>query len=91
MRASVLRPVVDIVPEDVDLVNVYVAVALRARAAIRWVEIVFRERCAGRSYRRWYAMARPGIQVVLRLARDRRRIRGDGRESVRDRRPSVGS
>ena len=83
MRASVLRPALDAVPEDVDLTNVYLAAALRARAPIRWVDIVFRERLAGRSHRGWAAMLRPGLGVMVRLARDRHRVRGDTRERVR--------
>ena len=85
MRATVLRQVVDDVPDDVDLANVYVAVALAARVPIRWVDIVFRERIAGRSHRRWRAMLRPGLGVMARLARDRSRVRGprEGRGGAR--------
>jgi dolichol-phosphate mannosyltransferase len=83
MRATVLRPAVDVVPDDVDLANVYLAAALQARAPIRWVDIAFRERLAGRSHRGWRSMVRPGLGVMARLARDRRRVRGDGREAAR--------
>ena len=61
MSSTALRQVIDDVPDDVDLVNVYLAVALAARARIRWVDIVFRERLAGRSHRRWWSMIRPGL------------------------------
>jgi glycosyltransferase involved in cell wall biosynthesis len=76
MGAAALRSAVDDVPEDVDLVNVYLAVALEARCGIRWVDIGFRERLAGRSRRGWRSMLRPGLEVIRRLARDRRRLRG---------------
>jgi glycosyltransferase involved in cell wall biosynthesis len=81
MTAAALREVIDDIPDDVDLANVYVAVALEARNRIRWVDIVFRRRLAGRSHRSWRAMLRPGLGVIARLARDRRRLRGarDGR------------
>jgi glycosyltransferase involved in cell wall biosynthesis len=79
MDASILCEVVDDVPDDVDLANVYVAVALAARRPIRWVDIVFRERLAGRSHRGWRAMLRPGLGVTARLVRDRRRLRGESR------------
>jgi glycosyltransferase involved in cell wall biosynthesis len=87
MSTTVLRQVVDDVPDDVDLANVYMAVALEARSRIRWVEIGFRERLAGRSHRSWRAMLRPGLGVVGRLARDRNRVRGDGRDGMWRRAP----
>jgi glycosyltransferase involved in cell wall biosynthesis len=76
MTAAALREVIDDVPDDVDLANVYLAVALQARNRIRWVDIVFRKRLAGRSHRRWRAMLRPGLGAIARLARDRGRLRG---------------
>ena len=75
MTAAALREVIDDVPDDVDLANVYVAVALEARNRIRWVDIVFRKRLAGRSHRRWRSMLRPGLGVIARLARDGSRLR----------------
>jgi glycosyltransferase involved in cell wall biosynthesis len=75
MTAVALREVIDAVPDDVDLANVYVAVALAARNPIRWVDIVFRNRLAGRSHRGWRSMLRPGLGVIARLARDRSRVR----------------
>jgi glycosyltransferase involved in cell wall biosynthesis len=81
MSSAAVREVIDDVPGDVDLVNVYLAVALEARTGIRWVDIVFRDRVAGRSHRRPWSMLRPGLGVLVQLARDRRRLRvpGDGR------------
>jgi glycosyltransferase involved in cell wall biosynthesis len=76
MSTAAIRHVVDDIPDDVDLVNVYMAVALEARRGIRWVDIGFRERLAGRSHRRWPSMLRPGLEVIRRLARDRSRVRG---------------
>jgi glycosyltransferase involved in cell wall biosynthesis len=83
MRTNVLGQVLDAIPQDVDLANVYLAMVLEMRAPIRWVPIVFRERLAGRSRRRPWAMVRPGLGVIMRLAWDRRRLRGDRREAVR--------
>lgn len=75
MKTTAVREVIDDVPDDVDLVNVYLAVALEARTGIRWVDIAFRERTAGRSHRPWWMMLRPGLAVMSQLARDRNRIR----------------
>jgi glycosyltransferase involved in cell wall biosynthesis len=86
MTAAALREVIDDVPDDVDLANVYLAVALQARNRIRWVDIVFRKRLAGRSHRRWRAMLRPGLGAIARLARDRGRLRGRRDEPGRRRR-----
>lgn len=81
MSAAAVREVVHDVPDDVDLVNVYMAVALESREGIRWVDIVFRERVAGRSHHRWRSMLRRGLGVTRQLARDRTRVCGsrDGR------------
>jgi glycosyltransferase involved in cell wall biosynthesis len=87
MSSTALRQVIDDVPDGVDLANVYVAVALAARARIRWVDIVFRERLAGRSHRRWRSMIRPGLGVMAELVRNRARVRGGGRETSRRRHP----
>jgi glycosyltransferase involved in cell wall biosynthesis len=76
MSSVALREVIDDVPRDVDLVNVYLAVALEARTGIRWVDIVFRERAAGKSHRGPWSMLRPGLGVLAQLARDRQRLRG---------------
>ena len=84
MSAAVVREVIDDVPDDVELVNVYMAAVLEARIGIQWVDIVFRERVAGRSHQRWRSMLRRGLGVTRQLARDRTRVRGrrDGRGSV---------
>ena len=76
--AAVLRDAVDAVPDDVDLVNVYLAVLLEARAGIHWVDIVFRERLAGRSHLGWRSMLSRGLGVLRQLRRDRSRLRRRG-------------
>lgn len=78
MSADALRGVIDAVPADVDLVNVYLAALLEARTGIHWVDIVFRERFAGRSHHRGRTMLGRGLTVLQQLRRDRRRLRGPG-------------
>ena len=72
--AAELRDAVDAVPDDVDLVNVYLAVLLEARAGIQWVDIVFRERIAGRSHFSGRSMLTRGLAVLRQLRRDRSRF-----------------
>lgn len=78
MRTAAVRDVLADIPEDVDLVNLYTAVALQAQVGIRWVDIAFRRRMAGVSHYRWRLLVRRGLTVLRQLARDRDRMRGRG-------------
>lgn len=74
MRADVLGPAVVGIPPDVHLANVLLAVRLRVRCDITWVEVGFRRRIRP-------ARLRPGYFAVqaVRLLRDlRRHRRSDG-------------
>jgi glycosyltransferase involved in cell wall biosynthesis len=76
MDVGALRPVLDVLPEDVDLVNVYLTAALAARLPIHWVDIEFRRRHGGTSHYALRRMLRLGAGVLGQLQRDRTRLRG---------------
>jgi glycosyltransferase involved in cell wall biosynthesis len=75
MNRESLRAAVSRVPDDVDLANVYLAVLQQQRGDIRWIDIGFRERSAGRTHYRAGSMAAKALNVSVALLRDRRTIR----------------
>jgi hypothetical protein len=75
MSRESLRQIVPRIPDDVDLVNVYLAVLQQYRGAVGWIDIGFRERSAGRTHYRLGNMAAKALNVAAALLRDRRTIR----------------
>jgi glycosyltransferase involved in cell wall biosynthesis len=83
MDVNALSPVLRVVPDAIDLVNVYVTAALAARFTIRWVDIEFRRRHSGASHYDVTRMVRLGSGVLWQLLRDRAKLqRGAIRSSA---------
>lgn len=72
LRGDLLARVVEEVPDDVQLVNILLALRVGRAAGIHWVPIRFRQRFGGRSSVRPAALLGHGRRLVAQLRRERR-------------------
>ncbi len=75
IKSDVLKQALEIVPPNVDLANVFLAIILQSRKQILWMDIGFRQRRSGKSTVNPFSLLSKGLALSKQMLRFRRQHR----------------
>ena len=67
MHASMLKDVIENIPEDFKLTNILIAAMQKRRYKIKWINIIFRDRYGGSPSVKAYSFIREGVKLHKQL------------------------